>query len=147
MLFLKVITLVLASIFFGAAFYISVAEQPARLVLEPSSLLQQWKPSYRRGFAMQSSLALISALLGFAIYIFEGQMAWFLGACFMLANWPYTIIFLMPLNKELLGQPLNSADEITRQKIIKWEKLHRIRVGFSFIAMFFFGAALFKTIS
>jgi len=50
-----------ASIFVGAALYINLVEQPARLALDPRSMLREWVPSNRRGFVLLSVLAIISA--------------------------------------------------------------------------------------
>jgi hypothetical protein len=121
------LALLTASAFSGAAIYINVAEQPARLGLETRALLAEWKPSYNRGLVMQSTLALVAAILGVAAYFDDRDWRWLVGAALILANWPYTLLVFKPTNYKLMNTPLESSGAETRRLIEFWGRLHFVR--------------------
>ena len=132
------VALVVASVFAGAALYVNIAEQPARLLLDDRSLLNEWKPSYKRGFAMQAPLAILGFLLGLVAWWQTGVWAWLVGAISLIANWPYTFLVIMPLNNRLMGMDAAAAGAESRRLIEKWARQHAVRTGLGFAAVLFF---------
>jgi hypothetical protein len=121
---LAVLALVTAALFAGAAIYVSIAEQPARLHLEDPQLLAEWKPSYQRGAMMQASLAVVSGLLGLGAW-WTARDPWLLaGSILILANWPYTLLVIAPVNNKLKATPVAEADSMTRRLVERWGRLH-----------------------
>ena len=132
------LALVVAAIFSGAALYVSVAEQPARLHLDDTALLTEWKPAYKRGFAMQAPLAVIGFVLGLIAWWQSGDWLWALGAVVLVANWPYTLVVIMPTNNKLTAIESAGAGPETRALIETWAKLHAGRTALGFAATILF---------
>ncbi len=138
------LALVIAAGFAGAAIYINVAEHPARLGLPVGALLQQWKPSYVRGFAMQATLALLGAVLGALAWWKIGNGLWLAGAVVLLANWPFTLLVIMPTNRRLMATAPESADAVTRSLLERWGRLHAVRSVLGAIAATLFLVAALR---
>jgi Domain of unknown function (DUF1772) len=132
------LALIVAALFAGAAIYVNVAEQPARLGLEDRSLLVQWKPAYKRGFIMQASLAIAGFLLGMLAWWQTNNWAWLLGAVVIVANWPYTLLIMAPTNNKLMGTDSARSGPTSRALLEKWGSLHAIRTVLGFASTFIF---------
>ncbi len=124
------LTICIAAAFAGAAIYINLAEHPARLKLEDGAMLTQWKPSYRSGYQMQASLALVGFLSGLTTWYQTGDMRWGLGAIILVANWPFTLLAIMPINRRLEAMPPEQPEPELRALMERWGSLHAIRSAF-----------------
>ncbi len=123
-----------AAAFTGAAVYVNIAEHPARLTLDERAALAQWKPSYQGGAVMQASLALAATLLGLLMWWQTGLPAWLIGACLILAPWPYTLIVIMPVNNRLKATEPDKAGPESRALLVRWGRLHAGRSALGFAA-------------
>lgn len=115
------LALATAALFTGAAIYVSVAEQPARLALDDRAALAEWRPAYGRGARMQASLAIVGFLLGVAAWWQSGGWLWLVGAVLLVANWPYTLACIMPVNRRLMAMEPGPDSRALMQL---WGRLH-----------------------
>jgi Domain of unknown function (DUF1772) len=128
------LALVAAAAFTGAAIYVNVAEQPARLALDDRAMLEQWKRSYDNASVMQAGLALVACALGVAAFLLSLDWRWLLGALFILAPWPWTILVIMPVNRQLKATAGDAVQSVTRASVAHWGRLHGVRSAFGIAA-------------
>jgi hypothetical protein len=135
--------LIFAAAFAGAAIFVNVAEQPARLALDDRAALIEWQLSYNRAAPMQAGLALVTSLLGFWAAWQTRDWRWLIGALLILANWPYTLLAIKPTNDRLHATALEQANAQTREMIVSWGHLHagRSALGVAATLMFLWAVA------
>jgi hypothetical protein len=109
-----------SGIFAGAAVYISLVEQPARLSCGAELEVAEWRPSYKRGTLMQVPLALIGSLSALASWWFDGGRAWLVGGLLLLLVIPFTLIVILPANKRLESQKLDLQSEEAARLLRHW---------------------------
>jgi hypothetical protein len=124
---LTLLALVVAALFTGAAVYVNAVEHAARRYLDPRAALQEWQPAYKRGAAMQSTLALVGFVLAATAALLGAGTFVALGAALIIAPWPWTYLAIMPLNKRLLAMTPDTADSDLPSMLERWNALHRVR--------------------
>ena len=131
---LGLFALIAVALFTGAAFYVNVVEQPARLTLDDRALLTEWKPSYKRGAAMQAPLALVGFLLAGIAWWQTSAAGFLIGGVAIVAAWPWTLIGIKPTNDVLLAAKSDQAGPQVRALVVKWGALHAVRTGLGALA-------------
>jgi hypothetical protein len=142
---LSIAALIFATLFAGAALYISLVEHPARLGLADGPLLAQWQPSYKRALPIQSGLAIAGGAAGLIVGYSTADWRWFAGSILLLANWPFTLFVIMPVNKRLMAMQVSEAGALSRAMLVQWGKLHNIRSALGAATTLLFAWALAGT--
>ena len=65
--------------------------------------------------------------LGFWVWWHSLNLLWLIGALFLLANWPFTLLVMLPVNRLLEATAPGSAGPQTRLLLERWGRLHLIR--------------------
>ena len=134
-MFAEIISFICTSLFAGAALYVSVVEHPARLACSTDIALAEWRPSYKRAAIMQVILAAGGVLAAIGAYM-AGRGTSVLVAAIVLATVvPWTLIVIMPTNKELLNPTRVATTPDTDVLLRKWGRLHVVRTVASLLAV------------
>jgi hypothetical protein len=138
----EILATLTCGIFAGAAIYINLVEQPARLSCGVTIAVTEWRPSYKRGTAMQVPLALVASVLVFFSWQLDKELAWLIGGVILLAVVPFTLIVIFPTNKKLESDELDLSSDQANYLLRLWGRLHAVRSGLSFSAFVIFLFAL-----
>jgi membrane protein YdbS with pleckstrin-like domain len=127
-----------SGIFFGAALYINLVEQPARVSCGVPLAVTEWRPSYKRGTLMQASLALVGSVAALLAWWLQGGAGWLIGGSLFVLVVPFTLIVILPTNNRLETQDLDIRSEEAGRLLRRWGKLHAVRTILSGIAFLVF---------
>lgn len=136
------LAIALAGIFFGIAAYINLAEQPARLALAAGPMLAQWKISFAAGIAIQGVLAIVTGIVGLIAWWLTRDWRWLVGGLLMLANWPWTLAMIAPINNALNATASDAAGPASMALVQRWGQLHTARTAFGLFALMLFAWAM-----
>jgi uncharacterized membrane protein len=125
-------------LFSGAALYVSLVEHPARVECGTQLAVAEFDPSYRRGARLQALLAVLGSLSAMLVWIRGGNVAWLWGAVLFFSVVPYTLLVILPSNKQLLESSLDRSSERARALLVRWGRLHAVRTVVSLAALILF---------
>jgi uncharacterized membrane protein len=127
-----------SGIFAGAAVYVNLVEQPARLSCGVELAVTEWRPSYKRGTVMQAPLAMVGSLAALVSWWVDGGFAWLIGGLILLVIIPFTLVVILPTNKKLESRELDVRSAEAGNLLRRWNRLHAVRSILSVVAFFIF---------
>jgi len=126
------------SLFTGAAVYLSLVEHPARMECGVELAATEFPPSYHRATVMQAVLAAIGLVSSIAAWLADASVLWVVGGALLGSVIPFTLIVILPTNKQLLNPALDKHSAQTGQLLARWAMLHAVRSVLSGLALLLF---------
>ena len=87
-------------------------------------------------------LAALGCLFGLLAWYETGQDGFLLGAILIIANWPWTLLAIMPTNNKLMAMEPSENDPQIRLFVQRWGWLHAVRSGRGLMATVVFFLSL-----
>ncbi len=130
---------------FGIALTATVIVHPILVMAKKVTAIEVFKPFFDKTHIWVLVLSIIVTILALAYSIMTGNW-WLFGiSMIMHLNGPYTVFFMMPLNRRLMDKKVDPLSEQTAVDIQKWGGLHLLRtilnglvfVGFLVLAIYY----------
>ena len=125
-------------LFTGAAVYISLVEHPARMECGVEIAATEFPPRYRRASVMQATLAAVGLLSSIAASLAGATFWWLIAGVLLGSVIPFTLIVILPTNKQLLNPALDRRSAQTGRLLARWGRLHALRSVLSGVALLLF---------
>lgn len=139
-MFFEIVSFIFTGLFAGVALYISVVEQPARLASAPEVALAEWRFSFRRAGILQIVLVSVGVLSAIAAYSVGRGVSVLVAGILLAIVMVWTLVVVMPVNRQLLDPARTSATPDTDVLLKKWGRLHLIRTIAALLSLAELGA-------
>src|SRR5262250_617927 len=141
-MWILIVATLCAGLFAGAAIYVNAVEHPARLSCGTELAIREFGPSYHRATLMQVPLALVGCATGLWSAWLRGDVWVASAAILLVVVVPFTLVAILPTNKQLLDPALDPRSQRARDLLLRWGRLHAVRSVLSTAAFFVFLARL-----
>jgi Domain of unknown function (DUF1772) len=136
--FAEIFAVLCCGLFAGAAVYVTLVEHPARMECGVELAVAEFAPSYRRASRMQALLAIFGSLSAALAWIAGASIAWLLGAILFFSVVPFTLLAILPTNRQLLDKSLDLQSIQASALLARWNRLHAVRTVVSWAAFILF---------
>ncbi len=126
---LAVVATLCAGCFSGAALYITLVEQPARLAIPTAMAIAEFRPGFPRAASMQAALAIVGALAALGAWRREGGIGWLVAAACLGTVVLFTFVLIRPVYEALLDATLDTGSSAARELLTRWGRLHAVRTA------------------
>jgi hypothetical protein len=126
------------ALFTGASVYITFIEHPARMQCGVELAATEFVPSYRRATVMQATCADGGLVSSLAAWVTGASFLWLIAGVLLGSVIPFTLIVILPTNKQLLSPTLDRCSAEAERLLTRWGRLHAVRSVLSGLALLLF---------
>ena len=122
---------------FGVALTSSIIVHPILKMVTRPSAIQVFKPFFDKTHKAVLAMSIVVSILALVLSILTKNWWWFGISVLMHLNGPYTLKFMMPTNRRLMGDDVDPNSEQTKNDLLNWGNLHAVRTiwnGLIFLA-------------